>query len=379
MQLNLKGFSALVAQHVAAVQAKFAGLASASVGSLNLALAEASGGTSLWLQALAFKLLLYARASTSRGTDLDSWVGQFGLSRLPPSQSVGSVTFGRYSAFAAATIVPVGANVATADNSRIFAVTAQTSHSSYSAEHNGYVFPANQAAITVPAICTSSGAGGNVLSGFINVVKTSISAVDYVTNGGAFSGGVDAETDEALRTRFVTFINSLSKGTAGAIGYAILSLRLGLQYQLIERQEYARPSVVKSGYFYVVFDDGTGLPSDTLRDQVYTAVEAVRAFGIEFSVFKPRIINNLISLRVKVADGYDKNTVLGQVYQAVYKYVNTLLLGAPLSYLRLAQVAFDASPGVVNVSNLLINGATNDVIATRRDVIKANTITVVSL
>jgi len=375
MDLNLKGFAALVSQHVTAVQAEFAGLANATEGSINLALAQASASGGLWLQALAFKLLLFARASTSFGTDLDSWLAQFGVFRLGAVAAGGLVTFGRFSAFASLTIIPVGAIVATADG-LFFRVAADSTNPAWTPAVDGYTLGEGVLSLAVPVVCTTPGAIGNVLAGYVNVTKTAISAVDYVSNAGPFIGGVDAENDPAARTRFVAFINSLSKGTAGAITYAIMSLQLGLQFTLTERQEYADPLKVKNGFFYIVFDDGSGAPSDALRDRVYAAVDAVRAFGIEIAVFKTVVRDVPISMLVQVAAGYDSNATVGQVYQAVALFVGTLPIGATLSYFQLAQVAFNASPGVVNISNLRVNYGVDDVLGDVRHTIKARVISV---
>jgi hypothetical protein len=45
-------------------------------------------------------------------------------------------------------------------------------------------------------------------------------------------------------------------------------------------------------------------------------------------------------------------------------------VGAGLAYTRLAQLVYDANPAVTNVTSLLLNGATADLPAAPRTVIK---------
>ncbi|MEX7031704.1 baseplate J/gp47 family protein, partial [Pseudomonas aeruginosa] len=70
----------------------------------------------------------------------------------------------------------------------------------------------------------------------ISLIGSSIPGVDTVSNAAAFSNGVNAEPDAALRARFILFINALSKSTDAAIGYAITSLGQGLRYQILDNQ-----------------------------------------------------------------------------------------------------------------------------------------------
>jgi hypothetical protein len=61
-----------------------------------------------------------------------------------------------------------------------------------------------------------------------------ITFVDTVMKAAPFTGGADAETDAALRVRFVGFINSLSTSTVAAINYTISALQLNIWYTISE-------------------------------------------------------------------------------------------------------------------------------------------------
>src|ERR1700722_5978208 len=123
MNLNLKAFSQLVEDMGAALQSSASNLIDVSVGSVVRAIFEANASVVLWIQWLILQVLQTTRASTSTGSDLDSWMLDFGLSRLPAVPSTGIVTFSRFAPNLAATI-PVGSIVKTSDGSLSFSVTA---------------------------------------------------------------------------------------------------------------------------------------------------------------------------------------------------------------------------------------------------------------
>ncbi|SDX12332.1 Uncharacterized phage protein gp47/JayE [Variovorax sp. YR634] len=371
MALNTKTFATIVSDQVTAIQAASARLIDTTIGSIIRSVAEANAAVVLWLQGLLVALLAVTRASTSTGTDLDSWMADFGLTRLPAVAATGNVTFSRFTATNAAQIA-VGARVQTGDGSQVFAVIADTTNPAYSAGF--YTVGAGVSSLAVKVQAVMAGAGNNVVIGAINTLSTAISGIDTVTNLAAFTNGSDAETDVAFRLRFVAYVASLSKATKEAIGYAITSLQTGLTYTLTENLTY--PGVTDYGYFYVVVDDGTGTPGSTLLNTVANAVDRVRPVTSRFGVFAPVVVNAAVSMTATIAVGYDAVATKLLVKNAVTNYVNALGLGQPLAWSRLLQVAYDASPGVTNITGLTINGGTADIAATAKQVVKPTTVTV---
>src|ERR1700722_20125094 len=110
MNLSLKGFTQLVEDMSAALQSSATTLVDVSIGSVLRAIFEANASVVLWLQWLILRVLQTTRASTSTGTDLDSWMADFGLNRLPAIPATGIVTFSRFAPNLAATI-PAGSIV----------------------------------------------------------------------------------------------------------------------------------------------------------------------------------------------------------------------------------------------------------------------------
>jgi phage-related baseplate assembly protein len=202
------------------------------------------------------------------------------------------------------------------------------------------------------------------------VLGQAISGVDTVSNASPFINGADAETDAALRVRFVAFIASLARATKTAIGYAISGIATNLTYTLVENQSYAGAS--QPGYFYVVVNDGTGSPPSTVLTAVAAAIDAVRPVTSTFGVFPPTVVTATIAMTITTAAGYSHSALVTQVQTALIAYVKGLPMGTSLPFSRLAQIAYDVSPGITNVTAVTLNGVTTDLTATAQQVINTS-------
>jgi uncharacterized phage protein gp47/JayE len=373
MPLPIKDFVTLVREQVTAIQGAAKRRVDVTVGSILRALTESFAAVMLWLQAMVVKLLTTTRASTSTGEDLDTWVQDYGLTRLPAVAATGYVTFARFTP-AQQAIVPVGTPLETEDGTQQFVVQRETQHADYDEKRQAYVLAAGIAKILVPVQAQTSGRAGNVAAGTLNTLTQALAGIDTVTNEQMFTNGADAETDEALRQRFVTYMASLSKATVQAVGYAITAARAGLRYRLVENKTYEGKE--KKGYFYVVVDDGSGMPTADMLAQVSHAIEAVRPLAIPFGVFAPEVIPVTVELTLHVAEGAVPEAVQAVVKTAIRDYINALDLGVGLAWSRLSQLAYDASPLITNVTGVLLNGKINDIALTVRQTLKTGVITI---
>jgi uncharacterized phage protein gp47/JayE len=371
--LNIKDFTTLVRDQVTAIQGRAAGLVDFTIGSLLRAITESNASVLQWLQQLIVTLLATTRASTSSGTDLDSWMADFGFLRLSASFATGSVTYSRFTPTNSA-LIPIGSLVGSTDGSQQYSVTIDTTNPLYNATLGGYLVPAGTATATVPVIASTAGAAGNALVGTVTVIVGSISGIDTVTNTAVFTNGVDPESDPAFRARFILWVQSLSKGTKAAIGYALASMQQGVTYTLTENQNY--DGSLNYGYFYAVVDDGSGAPSSTFLTSAANAVEAVRPFTSRYGIFGPVLVTANVGMTITTDASVTHSVVVAQVITALQAYISSLSLGQILPYTQLAAVAYAVSPAITNVSAVLLNGSTADLAATNKQVIRPGTITV---
>ena len=372
MQLDLQTFTGLVSAAAAAVQGSARQLIDLTVGSTVRALLEASASVGLWMQWLILQVLQMTRAATSAGADLDSWVADYGLTRLPAVAATGSVTFSRFSPTNSA-LVPLGTQVKTADAMLAFDVTQDVTNATWNAPLNGYLIPAGQAGVTVPVVAEVAGSSGNVQANTITLISAAISGVDTVTNALAFTNGIDAETDAALRARFQNYINTRAEATPAAVGYAVQSVQQGLTWTI---QENVTPlGAYMPGNFVVTVNDGTGSPSSALLANVQTAVNAVRPVGSTFQVQGPAVVAVNITLTVVEAPGYTHGQAVAAAGTALTAAVDAAGMGLPFYYGQIFQVCLNL-PSVTAIENVTLNGGTSDLTVTAAQTVTAGTITV---
>jgi hypothetical protein len=380
IELNTQTYAQLVSAQVAAIQASSSELLDFEQGSILLSTTESNASAvGLWMQGLILILLATTRAATSVGPALDTWMADFNFFRLPATQSTGDVTFARFTPTFQAVVLAnanpsLSTQVETADGTQIFAVIIDTTNANYNAGLGGYVLDASVSSISVPVQAIIPGANGNVGIGAINTLVTAIPYVDTVTNAAAFTNGANSESDLDFIARFILYINTLSRATKAAIAYAIISVQQGIDYNLTENLNYSNATDI--GYFYAVVDDGSHSPSSGFLMAVGNAIEAYRGFCVTYGVFADTTITANVSMIITTAAGYTHSAVVAIVTAALASYIGTLKLGVTLPYTRLEEVAYDASPGVINVTNVLLNSGTSDLTATNQQVIIAGTITV---
>lgn len=367
--LNTQTFSQIVSNITAAVQAAVKKALSFTIGSVELALAEAYASVVVWLQGLIAYVLSLTRAATSTGSDLDSWMADYAIvTRNAAIASTGQVTFSRFTYTQSATI-PVGSQVQTSDGTQTFNVIADTTQPLYNSTQNAYIIPANTQTGNATVQAAVAGKAGNVAANTITVISSPIPYVDTVNNASAFTGGADAESDSALLARFQAALQSLREATNNAISSAISALNLGVQYGIVENQSVN--GVSQPGYFYIAVNPY----SSTIQSQIYSAVDKIRPIGTTFGVFAAQVITANIGVTVTVLSGYTHSSVASSVQTAINNFIGGFKFGQTLYYTQLYGVIYNVS-GVQDATGLTINGGTSDITASSQQFISAGTITV---
>jgi uncharacterized phage protein gp47/JayE len=373
MQLPLQNFSALMQTMAAGVQGAASQLLDMTVGSVLRAILEATASIALWLQWLIVQVLGVTRAATSTGPDLDSWVADFSLTRLPAMAATGLVTFARYTPGLTA-FIPVGAQVISSDGTQTFTVTADSTNSAFVAASDGYSVAAGVGSVTVPVVATLPGSAGNLQPGTATLLGTAIAGIDTVTNPLPFAGGADAESDAALRIRFANYIQSRTLATPLAVATAIAGVQQNLTYALQENVDGGGNPL--QGSFLVTIDDGSGNPPASLLSAATSAIDAVRPIGSAVAVRAPSIYFATITMTLGIVASANPASVTAAVVQALETTINALPIGAPLPWSRLAQIAYDASSSVSNVTAVSLNGTTADLGVPPNGVVKTGAVTV---
>jgi uncharacterized phage protein gp47/JayE len=373
MQISLQNFSTLVTSMATAVQGSAAQLVNFTTGSVLNAIIEANASVALWLQWLILQVLQCTRLATSNGTDVDSFGADFGMTRLAAVAAQGAVTFSRFTPSMAA-LVPTGVIVTTSDGATRFAVSTDTTNAAWNTVQGGYLLGIGVAGVTVPVSALVAGSAGNVVAGTIGLIASALPGIDTVTNALPLAGGLDAETDTAFRIRFQSFMDSRTRATVQAVVFAATGVQQGLNCTVQENTNGGGGFV--PGQFLVTIDDGSGAPPAAVLTSVQAAVDAVRPIGTIFAVSAPIPVLANIAVTLGLATGADSATAIASVNAAISSFVDSLAVGASLPYTRLAQLAYDASASVTNVTGLTLQGGTSDLSAGPGSVIKLGSLAV---
>lgn len=350
------------------------------VGSSLRAIFEAVAGLCLWLQWQNVQVLQMARLTTAAGADCDSFVADFPLfgGRLPGVASSGQVTFGRFTATQPVQI-PVGTLVKTNDGTQSFTANLDTTNVAFQADPSGatqgwFNLPAGVASLNVSVTNSAAGTSGNVLAGTIGLIASSAPGLDTVTNAAAFTNGMNAETDTALKARFGLWFSSLSKGTPAAINSAVAGVAQNLTWQQINNEDAG--GNFAPGTVTVVVDDGSGATPASTIALVASAVQAVRAATINAYVIAATPLAANISMTLTTAANTNHAAAVAAVQAALAAYIGGLGVGGTLPYTRLAQLAYDSSTSITNITGLTLNGGTADLVPTDFQVVQAGTLAV---
>lgn len=372
MALTTQSFATMVQNQVVAIQTAASTLINFTVGSVLRAFVQANAGVAIWLESLALQVAALSRFSTSYLTDADTWGADWGFYRLPGTYASGSVTFSRYTATNAATVL-VGTTVMTVDGTQTFNVIADVTNSAWNGT-NGYTIAPGVSSVTVACLSVNLSSSANVAANSITLIQGAISGVDYCNNTAPFAGGAGPQTDAVYKRGFPPYLQTLSRGTVSAIQGAVQAIQVGAQCNIIENYTYA--GAAQNGFLTIIVDDGTGSPGSIFMTAAQVAVNSMRAASIQCGVYAPTIVTANVTFTILTSSGYVHATLVTTAQTAVSAYINSLLDGQQLSWSYIADVIYSSSPGIYDVTNVLLNGGTADLVPTNvTQVIKAGTVT----
>lgn len=360
MTLPTKTIAGLVSDMIAVWSAETNTSTSFSDGDVLLAIWQSVATQIDYLQAQIQIVVLMARAQTSVGGDLDSWMADFNFFRLPPTAGSGIELFSKFQPSATQVVVPVGTVVQTAGGDIQYQVVADTTQSDFSVAANGYVLAAGQTSMAATIQSLAGGTDVNVLANTLVQFGTSVPGIDRVTNPAPITNGVPAERDDAFRSRFILYLATLAQATRSAILAAAEGVQQGLLINLLENQTPDGTPLL--GSFTVIVDDGSGDPPASLLTSVFNAVDTARAFSVQPFVSAPTQVQAIITLAIHLAGGAVAGPAVNNAVQnAVAAMVNQLPPGATL-YASAVLAAALSVPGVtsVNPASVTINALPTD-------------------
>ena len=222
---------------------------------------------------------------TAQGTYLDYHAETRGITRAAAEKAAGTLRFAAADKVTAACPIEKGTVCMTAEGVRF-----ETTEDAAIAVGNQWV--------DVPAQAVEAGAGGNVIAGTVTLLSAMPVGVVQCTNPAAFSGGCDAESDEALRGRVLASYQRLPNGANAA-------------YYEQEAMRYPGVAAAKAvgrargiGTVNVVIATHAGVPDAALLAAVETDLQKKREIAVDVKVLAPTVETVAVTVALKAAPGY---------------------------------------------------------------------------
>ena len=205
--------------------------------------------------------------------------------------------------------------------------------------------------VDVPAQAVEAGAGGNVIAGTVTLLSAMPVGVVQCTNPAAFSGGCDAESDEALRGRVLASYQRLPNGANAA-------------YYGQEAMRYPGVAAAKAvgrargiGTVNVVIATHAGVPDAALLAAVETDLQKKREIAVDVKVLAPTVETVAVTAALKAAPGYTFAEAKAGAQSALEALFTGGLLGKSVTTARLLTLLC----GVEGVENVHLTAPAADV------------------
>jgi len=292
---------------------------------------------------------------TSTGDYLEMHAETRGLARKNALPAQGVLRFWRETPAPGDIIIAKGVLCATRPDPQVQFETAEAA-----------VLPAGAQGIEVAAHAAEAGALGNVAPGAVCLMVTPAPGISGVSNTAGFAGGVDAESDDALRNRLLQSFSNISNGTNCAFYYDLAMQDEGVASANVLPRQRGRGTVD-----VVVSCHNRGDEAEIVAG-LQEAMQARKEINVDVLVQGAQrdVIN--IEAEISVSDGYDAQVVLAACEERISGYISALGVGGAL---LLAQLG-SALLGVDGVYNYRLNAPDDDVIPLSSHVVEAGAVQV---
>ena len=293
---------------------------------------------------------------TAQGTYLDYHAETRGITRGAAEKAAGVIRFAAADKVTAACPIEKGTVCMTAEGVR------------FETTEDAAIAVGSQWA-DVPAQAVEAGAGGNVIAGTVTLLSAMPVGVVQCTNPAAFSGGCDAESDEALRGRVLASYQRLPNGANAA-------------YYEQEAMRYPGVAAAKAvgrargiGTVNVVIATHAGVPDAALLAAVETDLQKKREIAVDVKVLAPTVETVAVTAALKAAPGYTFAEAKAGAQSALEALFTGGLLGKSVTTARLLTLLC----GVEGVENVHLTAPAADVAVDATELPMLGTVTISEL
>lgn len=314
-------------EEMKALYGTLAGLTPTDGGDLELRLrAVADQVYSLWGQ--ADFVLRQCFPQTATGGYLD-YHGQLrGIERRQAAQAVGTIRFSLKETMDNDVEIAVGTSCVNGAGTR-FETTEPG------------VIPAGELYVDVPAQALEGGSQGNAPAGTVIYMVLAPTGVASCTNPVAFTDGSDIEEDDSFRERLIASYQKLPNGANVAY----------YETQALNVDGVAAVSVLPRnrgvGTVDVVIASATGVPAQSLVDEVQEKLDSQREICVDIHVLAPTTQTVDVAASVTVDAKATAENVLAEVKKVLTEYFSGECLGRDVLRAKLGNLIYNVD-GVTN-------------------------------
>lgn len=324
---------------------------------------NSSGEMALRLYAVAAELsTLWAQVEwtrnqsfpqTANGETLDLHAAARGIKRAAAVAATGTLRFSLDAVRTDAVFVPAGT------------VCLNTAGLEFVTIAEG-VIGAGGLSCEVAAAAKAAGRAGNVPAESVTFFSLAPVGVAKCDNPHAFTGGADAESDEALRARVLASYASLPNGSNRAYYETAALDTEGVGAVSVQ------PRARGIGTVDVVVASPAGVPPDSVLQAVKGKFETQREICVDVAVSAPKTVTVAVTTAISVEDGQDFGTVAARVKNVVEQFFDGKRLGKNVLLAKLSSLIF----AVDGVSNCTVSQPAADVTVAYNELPVAGTVTV---
>ena len=269
---------------------------------------------------------------------------------------------------------PTGAKVTIPEGTRL----KTASGLSFTTTRDGTIAENQPDSDRVPCKAEKVGSAYNIKVNTLTLIEDNLVGVDSVTNALPASGGVDAESDIAFKSRFQTYIEGLGRTNVAGLTSGALSVEGITSVSVVELFP-----PVKNVNVVVYVDDGSATQvskeliakvQDTIDGDGSEANPGYRAAGINIEVRAPAIVTANIVASLEVLAGVDTAQLRRDVISGITNYVNTLGVGKAIVYNEIIAAIMEVY-GVSDVTSLKVGPRSENLVLAAAQVGRVGKIT----
>lgn len=305
---------------------------------------------SLWIKNQAFP-------QTASGEYLDMHAETRGITRKAAKYSSGSLRFSKATPASFDINIPTGTICADTSNNKRYETISDA------------VLVAGSLYVDIPAKSSESSSASNTAAGTITLMITPPQGITSVTNPNSFSGGTDAESDEALRERLLKSFRTISNSTNSAFYYN----------HAMSFDEVISASVIPKargiGTIDVVIETADISPSAEVISKIQQSFDKIKEINVDVLVKAPVPVGVDINMSLKSTDLFTFETACENIKARLREFFSTFTVSKSMFLAELYSYLL----GTEGVYTFSISAPSSDVYPEKGEIIVLDSINVTEI